>query len=86
MHKERFTRREILQKRAAFGSVTVLPSLSLTEMLHTWEEQEHERRSPTPWCELGPFYKACASDRKAAPGGRSWIPLNVSGQVFNERG
>ena len=30
MHKERITRREILQKRAAFGSVTVLPSLSLS--------------------------------------------------------
>ena len=33
MPKERFSRREILQKCAAFGSLTVLPSLSLTDIV-----------------------------------------------------
>ncbi len=87
MHKEHFSRREILQKCAAFGSLTVLPSLSLTEMLRVWEEQERERRSVTPWCELGPFYKRLAPQTgRLRAEGDPGIPLNVSGQVFNVRG
>jgi protocatechuate 3,4-dioxygenase beta subunit len=87
MQTARLTRREALQKCAALGTLTLAPSLSLADALLTWEEQERKSRQPTPWNELGPFYKRLAPDtRVLRRPGDPGLPLVVSGQVFDVRG
>ena len=51
-----YTRRELLEKCVAAGAVTLATSTSLSSIAHAWDSAE-TRRNPTPWCELGPFYK-----------------------------
>jgi protocatechuate 3,4-dioxygenase beta subunit len=84
---ERLSRRDLLLKCAALGSLSVAPSLSLAESTFGWEQQEPGTRKPTPWNELGPFYKrqaphTAALRRPGDPG----LPVTVRGQVFDTRG
>ncbi len=78
------SRRELLERCAAFGVLTVASPLTLSFAAAAWEESD---KRPTPWCELGPFYK------KRAPEGAmlrsehdTGLPLAVSGSVLDVRG
>jgi len=85
MDTPRMKRRDILQKCLTLGSLTILSSA--TKLIVAWEEREKLVRKPTPWNELGPFYKKQAprSTSLRAPGDPG-MPLSVSGQVFDVRG
>jgi protocatechuate 3,4-dioxygenase beta subunit len=80
------TRRELLAKCAALGTLTIGSSLLLPTVLAAWEEQEKALK-PTPWNELGPFYKRQAPPIKnlRLPGDPG-LPVSVSGRVFDVRG
>jgi Dioxygenase len=87
MEPERLTRRELLLKSAALGSLTVIPTLSFDEALWAWHQSEQKPRKPTAWDEIGPFYKRQAPQsvqlrRPGDPG----LPVRVSGKVFDTRG
>ena len=83
----RMTRRSILQECLALGSLTIISLASATELIAAWDEHEKLVRKPTPWNELGPFYKKSAPQTASlrAPGDAG-MPLSVSGQVFDVRG
>jgi len=87
MNSLRLGRREILQKCLALGSLTILSAAFPSELIAAWEEREKLARKPTPWNELGPFYKKSAPHTASlrAPGDPG-IPLSVSGQVLDVRG
>lgn len=79
------SRREMLQKSLALGSIAIISSCAPSAMLHALEQ--NEQRKPTPRNELGPFYKRLAPDTThlRAPGDPG-MPLVVSGQVYGTRG
>ena len=79
-------RRELLERCAVFGAVTLVTSLPLSALATEWDEAE-QKRQPTPFCELGPFYKREAPHTSAmrVPGD-SGMPLAISGVVYNTRG
>jgi protocatechuate 3,4-dioxygenase beta subunit len=81
-----FTRRELLERCAVFGAVTLATSLPLSALATEWDEAE-KTRQPTPFCELGPFYKRKAPNTSMlrAPGD-SGMPLAIAGTVYNTRG
>ena len=80
------TRRELLEHCAAFGALTLVTSMPLTALASAWDEAE-KKHSPTPFCELGPFYKRQAPNTSMlrAPGD-SGMPLALAGAVYNTRG
>jgi len=87
MKREGLTRRDLLLKSAALGSLAVAPSLSLAEAIAGWEWNDESPRKPTPWNEIGPFYKRKAPHiaqlmRPGDPG----LPVSVTGQVFDTKG
>ncbi len=84
MKPEPLTRRDVLLKCAALGSLAVVPSLSLAETIALWEEQA---RKPTAWDEIGPFYKRAAPQTAhlRAPGDPG-LPVSVAGKVFDTAG
>lgn len=80
-----FTRRELLERCAAFGAITLSTSIPLSSLAYAWDEAE--KKLPTPTCELGPFYKREApntSTLRAA--GDSGMPLALSGTIYDVRG
>jgi protocatechuate 3,4-dioxygenase beta subunit len=79
------TRRELLEHCAAFGALTLVTSMPLTALASAWDEAE-KKHSPTPFCELGPFYKRQAPNTSMlrAPGD-SGMPLALAGAVYNTR-
>src|SRR5271165_5316618 len=80
-----FTRRELLERCAVFGAVTLATTVSLPTLATAWDDAE--KKKPTPFCELGPFYKREAphtSVMRAA--GDSGMPLTIAGGVYNTRG
>jgi len=81
-----FTRRELLERCAAFGAITVATSLPLAAVAAAWDDAE-KKRQPTPFCELGPFYKREAphTSQLRAPGD-SGMPLALAGVVYDVRG
>lgn len=81
------TRRDILQKCAALGSVIIASQACPEGMLRAFQEHEKQIRKPTPPNALGPFYKRLApvNDVLRAPGDPG-MPLTLSGQVFDTRG
>ena len=87
MKSESLTRRDLLFKCAGLGSLTVIPSLSLSEAAWAWQQHDQNARKPTAWDEIGPFYKRDAPQtsqlqRRGDPG----LPVRVAGQVFDSRG
>ena len=81
------TRRELLLKSAALGSLTLIPTLSFDEALWAWQQSEQRPLQPTAWDEIGPFYKRDAPEstqlrRPGDPG----LPVRVFGKVFDTRG
>jgi protocatechuate 3,4-dioxygenase beta subunit len=87
MKPDRLTRRELLLKSAALGSLIVLPALSFDEALRALQQGEQKPRKPTAWDEIGPFYKreAPQSVQLRRPGDPG-LPVRVSGKVFDNRG
>jgi protocatechuate 3,4-dioxygenase beta subunit len=86
----RLSRRDVLLRCAALGSLRVAAPLGLAESLAAFEaaeQQDLEPRRATPWGELGPFYKrkAPANPHLRAPHDPG-LPIAVSGRVFNTRG
>jgi len=81
-----FTRRELLERCAAFGAITLASSIPLSALASAWDEAE-KKRTPTPFCELGPFYKRQAPNTSTlrAPGDAG-MPLALSGTVYDIRG
>ena len=51
------TRRDILHKCVALGSVVIASQFSLEVMLAAFQDSEKQVRKPTPPNILGPFYK-----------------------------
>jgi len=83
MPKPPLTRRDMLMKCAALGSLSVASPFSLAEALDAWERNaQNNAVPPTPWCGIGPFYKRGSphTARLRAPGDPG-LPLVVSGQV-----
>ncbi|HXZ81666.1 MAG TPA: hypothetical protein VEG30_17185 [Terriglobales bacterium] len=80
------SRREVLERCIAFGAVTLAGSLTPSLAAAAWEQ--HERNlSPTPACELGPFYKRLAPNTgEMRHPGDPGMPLSISGVVYNMRG
>ena len=81
-----YTRRELLERCAAFGAITLAASLPLSELAYAWDEAE-KKRQPTPHCELGPFYKRLAPSTSMLRGpGDSGMPLEIAGVIYDTRG
>ena len=88
MQNQGLTRRDSLLRCAALGSLKLVPWLGLSAAVSAVEAQEQDRsRKPTPWNEIGPFYKKLAPNvamlRAADDPG---LPVTVSGRVFGTRG
>ena len=81
------TRRDVLQKCIALGSVLIAPTVSPEGMVAAFQGREKQVCKPTPPNALGPFYKRLApvNDVLRAPGDPG-MPLTLSGQVFGTRG
>lgn len=81
-----YTRRELLERCAAFGALAMATSLPLSALATEWDDAE-KKRQPTPFCELGPFYKreAPSTSMLRAPNDPG-MPLALSGVVFDTRG
>jgi protocatechuate 3,4-dioxygenase beta subunit len=82
-----FTRRAILHKCLAVGSLTVASSFSAERMLAAFQDREKQLRKPTPPNSLGPFYKKLAPTTATlrSPGDPG-LPLSLSGRVLDTRG
>jgi len=87
LNQPALTRRQVLERCIALGSVAVLSSFPAAAMVNAFQEQESQHHLPTPPNELGPFFKKRAPETSMlrAPGDPG-MPLAVSGQVFNTRG
>lgn len=83
---ETLSRRDVLWKCAALGALTLAPGVSMADVF-AWSEMQNPSRPPTPWNELGPFYKRDAphAAELRAPGDKG-LPLAVTGRVFDTRG
>jgi protocatechuate 3,4-dioxygenase beta subunit len=88
MRNRGLSRRESLLQCAALGSLKLVPWLGLSEAVSALEAQEQERtRKPTPWNEIGPFYKRLApSNAVLREPGDPGLPVVVAGRVFSTRG
>ncbi|HVP49608.1 MAG TPA: hypothetical protein VMT56_00145 [Candidatus Bathyarchaeia archaeon] len=82
----KLNRRELLERCAVFGALTLASSISFPTLAEAWDEAE-KKKQPTPFCELGPFYKREAPHTSTlrAPGDAG-MPLTVAGVVYNTRG
>src|SRR5215472_16673973 len=83
MPKPPLTRRDMLMKCAALGSLSVASPFSLAEALDAWERNaQNKALPPTPWCGIGPFYKRRAphTAQLRAPSDPG-LALVVSGKV-----
>src|SRR3954467_9927021 len=82
--KARLSRRDLLEKCAALGAISVLRPLSLPNALDAWEAQLPKR--PTAWNELGPFYRRGAPNQsQLRRPGDVGLPLRVTGRVLSTR-
>jgi len=80
-----FTRRELLERCAAFGALTLATTVSLPTLASAWDDAE--KKKPTPFCELGPFYKREAPHTSVMRAkGDAGMPLALAGTVYNTRG
>jgi protocatechuate 3,4-dioxygenase beta subunit len=81
-----YTRRELLEKCVAMGAVTLATTASLSSIARAWDAADN-KRTPTPFCELGPFYKReaphVATLRTPADAG---MPLSLLGTVYSVSG
>jgi protocatechuate 3,4-dioxygenase beta subunit len=85
MLRNRFSRREILEKCVAMGVLSAALPLKGSALAALYEERE--QRHATPDNALGPFYKRKAPERTnlRVPGDPG-MPLAISGQIVDTRG
>jgi protocatechuate 3,4-dioxygenase beta subunit len=87
MKPERLSRRDLLYKSAALGSLALIPGLTVDVALAAWRQSEQTPRKPTTWDEIGPFYKRGAPQTaQLRRAGDLGLPVRVSGKVFDTRG
>lgn len=88
MQKQRMSRRESLLQCAAAGALRLAPWLGLTQAVRALEAQERTApRKPTPWNEIGPFYKRLAPEHaQLRTANDPGLALTVVGSVFGARG
>ena len=81
------TRREVLQKCVALGSLVIASGFSHESMLAAFQEGEKQLHKSTPPNPLGPFYKRLTpvNNILRAPGDPG-LPLTLSGQIVDTRG
>ena len=80
------TRRELLEQCVTMGALTLATSTSLSSIASAWDEAER-KRNPTPFCELGPFYKRGAPEiGNMRAEGEPGMPLRVTGSVYSITG
>jgi protocatechuate 3,4-dioxygenase beta subunit len=78
-------RRELLERCLAFGALTVAGATPLFAVASAWDDAE--KRQPTSWCELGPFYKRDAPRITVLRGAHDpGMPLAVAGNVYDVNG
>jgi len=83
MSLARWSRRELLERCAAFGALVTV--CDLESISGFWSQAEV--RQPTPSNDLGPFYKKRAPDaRLLRTKGDAGMPLAVSGRITDTRG
>jgi protocatechuate 3,4-dioxygenase beta subunit len=79
------TRRDLLERCAAFGTLMTLPALDIRSVSAFWDGAEAQ--TPTPPNALGPFYKKLAPDtRMLRTKGDIGMPLAVNGRILDTRG
>ena len=82
----KYTRRDLLERCVAMGAVTLATHASLSSIAHAWDAAE-KKRTPTPFCELGPFYKREAPHVSVLRAlGDAGMPLSVAGVVYSTSG
>jgi protocatechuate 3,4-dioxygenase beta subunit len=80
------TRRDLLERCAALGVLTFASSMPVSALAAAWDDAE-KKRQPTPFCELGPFYKRQAPHTSILRAtGDAGMPLALSGVVYDTRG
>ncbi len=86
MHVQ-WTRRNLLERCAAFGALSLAIPTTLSKVAEAWETAETKKLNPTPTCELGPFYKrlAPATVQMRTPKDLG-MPMSLSGVVYSENG
>ena len=81
----KLNRRELLERCAVFGAVTLASTVSLPALADAWDEAE--RKKTTPHSELGPFFKREAPhDTVLRKSGDAGMPMALSGIVYDTRG
>ena len=81
------SRRDVLWKCAALGALTLTPGTTMADVFAWSENQKGSSKAPTPWNEIGPFYKREAPNAAELRGpGDKGLPLSVTGRVFDTRG
>jgi len=81
------SRRDLILKCAAMGALTLAPGVSIADALAWADPQKGATKPPTPWDEIGPFYKRNAPhEAQLRAAGDKGLPLSVTGQVFDTRG
>jgi protocatechuate 3,4-dioxygenase beta subunit len=88
MNKRLLSRRDSLLQCAAAGVLKLASGLTLTEAIGSLQAQERRvATKPTPWNEIGPFYKRLAPNQSQMRSPKDpGLPLTVSGAVFGTRG
>ena len=88
MREEKLSRRDTLLRCAAMGALKVAPWLGLGPAVGALVAQEKDpARKPTPWNEIGPFYKRLAPNQAQLRGPNDpGLPVTVGGRLFNTRG
>jgi len=85
--RQPLSRRDVLWKSAALGALALAPGVSMADVFAWSEDQKPASRTPTPWNEIGPFYKREAPKVAELRGaGDKGLPLSVTGRVFDTRG
>ena len=77
-------RRELLEKCAALGALTITGgAMPIVAVARAWDDAE-KRKTPTPWCELGPFYKRDAPHTTMLRGANDpGMPLAVAALIWS---
>ena len=88
MKIHQLSRRDSLLQCAALGALKIAPWFGLTAAVSALEAQERNTpRKPTPWNEIGPFYKRLAPNHaQLRSANEPGLPLAVNGAVFGTRG
>jgi protocatechuate 3,4-dioxygenase beta subunit len=81
------TRRGLLERCAVFGALSFAIPTTISQLAEAWESAEMKKLSPTPRCELGPFYRRGAPNTAHMRTEQdTGMPLLLSGTVFSESG